>query len=84
MFDGKVFQAEMKKMADNVTEYYDAEEAWELYEHVNIAVQNAWYQELIDKPTMQKVISTFADAAMGLELKEKQGPYLYGYLHRPF
>jgi hypothetical protein len=84
MFEGKVFRAEMKKMADNVTKYYTVSEAWELYEHINIAVQNAWYQELIDKETMQKTISMFVDAAMGLELKEKEEQNLYGYLHRPF
>lgn len=73
----------MGLIADNVLKYYDAEEAWELYDHVNIAVQNAWYRGLIDKETMQKTIAKFTTAAVALELKERDQQNLYGYTYRP-
>jgi hypothetical protein len=83
MFDKTIFTREMKLISDNVREYYTAEEAWELYENVNVAVQGAWYQGLIDKATMQESIADFAMAAVMLEMKEEEGEWIYGYNYRP-
>jgi hypothetical protein len=83
MFDGKLFCKEMKLISNNVREHYTAEEAWELYEHVNIATQGAWYQGLVDKEAMQKSIADFAMAAVMLEKQEEEGEWIYGYNYRP-
>ena len=83
VFDKTIFINEMKLITTNVREYYTAEEAWELYEQANIAIQNAWYQELVDKETMQQSIADFAMTAMELEKREEEGEWIYGYNYRP-
>jgi hypothetical protein len=83
MFDKTLFTNEMKLITANVREHYDAEDAWELYEHANIAIQGAWYQGLVDKETMQKTIADFAVAAAEVEKREKEGEWIYGYCYRP-
>ena len=77
------FLEEMRKVANNIIKYYDAEDAWETYDNFNIAIQGAWYQGLIDKATMQEAISYFTTAASEVELAEKDMPNLYGYTYRP-
>ena len=83
MFDGKLFCSEMKKLSDNVNKYYDSEDAWEAYDHANIAIQGAWYQGLIDQKTMQESIAEFVNAAIEVEMREKEQDWLYGYSYRP-
>ena len=79
MFDKTIFTNEMKLITNNVREHYTAEDAWELYERENIAIQGAWYQGLVDKPTMQEAIADFATVAVMLEKREEEGEWIYGY-----
>lgn len=83
-FEKSLFLKEMSIVSNKILENYTVEEAWEAYDHHNIALQGAWYRGLIDKETMQKSISMFVDAAAELEKQSKgDSDWLYGYFYRP-
>ena len=83
MFDKDLFVNEMQKITNNIENYYDADDAWEMYDHANFAIQGAYYHGLIDQATMQEAISKYVDAAVIAEQKEKDEQWLYGYTYRP-